>query len=630
MKTGRNAPCPCGSGKKYKTCCRSSGRFEPAHAGGDLVVQAAVEAAGRRIDTWQIGFLPVAINVGDTPDARPTVVLVAADGLVLHTDLLMTLSVEMEDLVPTLVHHLEAAIERVGRRPKAVRIDEPAVVATLGAHLPAPLDDVGIECGPVDDVLEAWVAMCVQVFDCRASRAVITHTWRAWGQPDAWVVATFEAAARFYRAQPWQHLESEELIHVESSQGEALGAVVMGAARESYGLVVTDQPEALFDDVGSIISNDTKPVGEMVACTYYSNNEIPAEARREMRRLRLPVVGPGAYPVLNVVHAIAGGLPRASAERFLRVFEAFATLFEQESAIRDLLTGEGWRPADGEFRMSLAAVDDPLEAWPGTLDPESLRPGATWGPEADPLACAVFDPRGEGDAQPYFEVAPYEAGFEHALRMRGLTRRTVERHLVNAGLWLRYLSEWTGVGLEAAHELDLRTFLYEWYPRKALANKTEARSMLTSLRRFFAHVESVRGLRFDWAAPLLADRDTFLERWDCIEPGPFWNAAIQAWREPFYEHLGVLALLPSSTLGDDEAWGATSGVREAELLGELQRHWLHWREALIEAGHTSVAEILPMLCRRQKEWELSPHPRYKGATPFDLVLEERRAMEARP
>ncbi|MFU8770021.1 MAG: SEC-C metal-binding domain-containing protein, partial [Desulfotignum sp.] len=24
MKIGRNAPCPCGSGKKYKNCCRNS------------------------------------------------------------------------------------------------------------------------------------------------------------------------------------------------------------------------------------------------------------------------------------------------------------------------------------------------------------------------------------------------------------------------------------------------------------------------------------------------------------------------------------------------------------------------------------------------------------------------------
>ena len=30
MKIGRNEPCPCGSGKKYKQCCLKSGRLEEA------------------------------------------------------------------------------------------------------------------------------------------------------------------------------------------------------------------------------------------------------------------------------------------------------------------------------------------------------------------------------------------------------------------------------------------------------------------------------------------------------------------------------------------------------------------------------------------------------------------------
>lgn len=28
QKIGRNDPCPCGSGKKYKNCCLESGRYE--------------------------------------------------------------------------------------------------------------------------------------------------------------------------------------------------------------------------------------------------------------------------------------------------------------------------------------------------------------------------------------------------------------------------------------------------------------------------------------------------------------------------------------------------------------------------------------------------------------------------
>lgn len=30
-KIGRNDPCPCGSGKKYKNCCLDSGKYEETH-----------------------------------------------------------------------------------------------------------------------------------------------------------------------------------------------------------------------------------------------------------------------------------------------------------------------------------------------------------------------------------------------------------------------------------------------------------------------------------------------------------------------------------------------------------------------------------------------------------------------
>lgn len=34
-KIGRNDPCPCGSGKKYKNCCLESGEFETMHQVGE-------------------------------------------------------------------------------------------------------------------------------------------------------------------------------------------------------------------------------------------------------------------------------------------------------------------------------------------------------------------------------------------------------------------------------------------------------------------------------------------------------------------------------------------------------------------------------------------------------------------
>ena len=58
MPVSRNAPCPCGSGKKYKRCCLTSGRFE-----GDA--QGAPASAGKQLELAEAAF-----SLGDFPRAR--------------------------------------------------------------------------------------------------------------------------------------------------------------------------------------------------------------------------------------------------------------------------------------------------------------------------------------------------------------------------------------------------------------------------------------------------------------------------------------------------------------------------------------------------------------------------------
>ena len=41
-KTGRNEPCPCGSGKKYKHCCANAGTTPAEAKGHDGAVERAV------------------------------------------------------------------------------------------------------------------------------------------------------------------------------------------------------------------------------------------------------------------------------------------------------------------------------------------------------------------------------------------------------------------------------------------------------------------------------------------------------------------------------------------------------------------------------------------------------------
>ena len=48
MKIGRNDPCPCGSGKKYKHCCyaKDSVKHEPEAVAEEQTLNEGVDAAG--------------------------------------------------------------------------------------------------------------------------------------------------------------------------------------------------------------------------------------------------------------------------------------------------------------------------------------------------------------------------------------------------------------------------------------------------------------------------------------------------------------------------------------------------------------------------------------------------------
>lgn len=52
-KIGRNSPCPCGSGKKFKSCCSSSSPSQFGLKGGDTAAGLAASARGEQLDTLE-------------------------------------------------------------------------------------------------------------------------------------------------------------------------------------------------------------------------------------------------------------------------------------------------------------------------------------------------------------------------------------------------------------------------------------------------------------------------------------------------------------------------------------------------------------------------------------------------
>ncbi|MGH9363273.1 MAG: hypothetical protein ACRD2T_15285, partial [Thermoanaerobaculia bacterium] len=452
-------------------------------------------------------------------------------------------------------------------------------------------------------------------------RAAAAETWAGWGQPSAWVADLFAAAAAFYRAAPWQALDSLDGLEVVTAGGRRWWGNVFGQGGSVFGL-------SLFSDLGDLLSAAFEEVppearGRLLSLLYNRRGEIAPRMAREIAHQGWEIAGPAAYPSLIAINTPGGGLPRADAADLLAVLGALPGVF----AAWDLPAGRGhadlfWRDPQSGLAITLFSLAERLAQETGRAAPPGLAPGGVEGPAAEPEAALAESD--DPDRLVESEQAAVER-FEQALGDAGLADSTVARHRAAAALFIDFLAGWQGVPLRAVHEYDLRVFLYDWYPRKVLGSATEARTLPASLRRFFAFLAEHEGLRCPWAEPLLRNRRAFLARWESCPGGFFWDEDIQHWRAAAIEELADRVLLPDSGLGARDSWAELQGMTEARLHRELQRRWLLWRDELLRGGGGSAEDLAAALVARQRAWESAPHPDLDGHTPLSAIAAERRA-----
>lgn len=277
--------------------------------------------------------------------------------------------------------------------------------------------------------------------------------------------------------------------------------------------------------------------------------------------------------------------------------------------------------------LSLREVNHPIDDWPGFWYPDHLESGRPVGRSADWRACWPIAIGRESEEA--FDDERYAREFEDYLLAKPLSKATARKHAINAMYLLEYLCRWSRVRFEALHEFDLRTFLYDWSPRKSSASRTDAKALLSSLKHFLRYLTSTADLRYPWALEILKDRSTFLQRFDDCPVGPFWIPAVQTWRTVGQAHLEALALSPTGFLADDDQFGATMGRDEARLYEELQRLWLHWRDDVIEGGLHRWEDVMDVLRGRQRKWAAAPQGRLDGESPYQVILAERDETETR-
>lgn len=631
MKIGRNDPCPCGSGRKYKRCCLPLEDQAGLRGSG---LGAVLRDAASRADRWEVDMVPLPAVFDDDPEARPCGLLVVAEGFVIHNDVLRRPSAEPDEAAAELARHVVTAGGALDARPSRLAVRHAEVVEALTRRLDEHGWKVEVEVGELDGLEEASEAFRSRMTGERAGQAVASApTWASWGLPEASCAGLFRGAAAFHRAAPWERLFDSDVLELDAPSGELWWASVLGAGGQEFGLVLyTDpgDPEGLLRPDGP--DGEHRFRGAVLYLSFEPGSGIPRPMRKEVARAGWEVASAEAYPWLIAINTLAGGVSRERAGDLAAALRAVAGFVGVHAEAVE--AGEAvsfvHEPTGVTIRFPSVCVAAPR---PGLR--ADLEPGGPEGPGARPEAALerggpLEDPEAP-ESLPQAERELLER-FTAALEAKGLGASTVETHVDNAGLFLEFLSQWNGVPVAAVHEYDLRIFLYDWFPRKVATSRTRAMRLPASLRRLVAHLAEAEGIRLPWAEGLLLDdREVFEERWESAPGGAWWDDEIVDWRSELWMDLGTRLLVHDQGLGDSGHWGATQGMTEARLSEELQRRWLLWRDELLREGAgADPARLRQRLVERQRRWETTPHAGFDDRTPVEAILEERRRREEIP
>jgi hypothetical protein len=278
--------------------------------------------------------------------------------------------------------------------------------------------------------------------------------------------------------------------------------------------------------------------------------------------------------------------------------------------------GTSWTDPTCGTVVRYAFGDDEIYLWDV---PAELTPSLPEGARAD--ASARFDVE-RNDSSVDADLAIVKR-FAEAMEAAGGDADDVMRDEQDVDLFLQLMHGSQGVRLPAVTELDLRTFLYDLLPRKAMTTKKRGNEIRMSLERFFDYLSASEELHYPWAYAILRDALSFEERWDSCPDDRKQNDAMGDWMGELFADLDARVMLPANQLAGLGEWGEMMGIEESRLYATLGREWLVWRDAEIALGHRAPKELWECLTTRQAEWEQAPQAQLGGRSPSEAIAKER-------
>ncbi|MBZ0113520.1 MAG: SEC-C domain-containing protein, partial [Thermoanaerobaculia bacterium] len=606
-KPRRNGPCPCGSGNSFKRCClealaeeRRSGEgwdFEERSAApriwqADVVV---VEPTWKSSIDAEKRALQASLEDDDATDERSLgMAIVCAEGLILERRLRRGRRADAQEVATDLALCIRSALDAGASPPSEVCVRFESLVAPL-MH---SLADTGIQVvvsRTMEGLDQVVVTLDREDGSFRDASFSPPASWADLDLPDVWIGQFYKAAASVQTAQLRRRFDEREAVEIKLAGRPAWWVSIGGGLEDGTPEVhLYERRHDLLDALG----RGSGPVnfgGKRIVVHFVDRASLPAAMEREVDTAGWASVGSDVYPLLIPSRTLAGGLSAQDARDLLAILQILGA---QNPEIERMEKGHlGWKDAPSGARVSwLPRHEDQTSLW---AEPRRLDPGFARGAGAEPAA------RGAKDSSLFDDLAATDDAFEIWLSRR-LSPRLARRHLDGASYFITYLAQYLEVPLRAIHELDLRSFLFDWYPNSAMVDDREASRVPESLRLFFEFLAAEFQIECPWATTVLAERRVFHRRWLRSEMRSIWQVQEETWKRVFHQHLEDRLLVPCDRMSDGGSWSTRRTWRNASLERELQELWLQWRDELLEgvenSGDCDREQILEQLLKRQRRW----------------------------
>jgi len=365
LKVGRNDPCPCGSGKKYKKCClpldrEAGGASAPGDPAAGAVRRAAVESRD-----WEVDLVSLPGTVEGQPAARHAAVFVVARGLIIHSETLDRPSPEPEAMAEVLARGVLETATKIEHFPKRVLVREHVVAEAMATHLPPRMEQGGrlvepprVEAGRLLALDEVVYAMLQEQDVPGRVRVTGPETWEGWGLPGEVVNRLLRAAAELFRADPWRALGDEEALDAIAPSGSSWTVFVLGRKGQEVGVMLYSDRRDFEDQM--LLSDDEgyqDLEGRILDLAFVPAGEALQTLRRELESTGWEHAD--ALPTLLTFNTPGGGLRRVDAEDLAAIVEALPRFVaENEEAFGDVGTGEprwrvdAWRDEESGVELS--------------------------------------------------------------------------------------------------------------------------------------------------------------------------------------------------------------------------------------------------------------------------------------